>query len=137
MFKLIGEADSSHQVLTAAVQTICHFTRCAMGQVWLPAGKVLVCSPTWYCSGYGFEKLHAASEQVNYELGQGLPGLAWAKGQPLQLDDIRDSFRFDRAAAAQRAGPEALADFNGDGIDDLVVGVPGETGDQFAAALSA
>ena len=110
MFKLIGEADSSHQVLTAAVQTICHFTRCAMGQVWLPAGTVLVCSPTWYCSGYGFEKLHAASEQVNYELGQGLPGLAWAKGQPLQLDDIRDSFRFDRAAAAQRAGVrEALA----------------------------
>ena len=78
-----------------------------------------------------------ASEQVNYELGQGLPGLAWAKGQPLQLDDIRDSFRFDRAAAALQAGPEALADFNGDGIDDLVVGVPGETGDQFAAALSA
>ena len=104
MFKLIGEADSSHQVLTAAVQTICHFTRCAMGQVWLPAGEVLVCSPTWYCSGYGFEKLHVASEQVNYALGQGLPGLAWAKGQPLQLDDIRDSFRFDRAAAAQRAG---------------------------------
>ena len=27
MFKLIGEADSSHQVLTAAVQTICHFER--------------------------------------------------------------------------------------------------------------
>ena len=62
-----------------------------MGQVWLPAGGVLVCSPTWFCSGYGFEKLHAASEQVNYELGQGLPGLAWAKGPPMPLDDIRDS----------------------------------------------
>ena len=110
MFKLIGEADSSHQVLTAAVQTICHFTRCAMGQVWLPAGGVLVCSPTWYCSGYGFEKLHAASEQVNYELGQGLPGLAWAKGQPMAMDDIRDSGRFDRALPAQRAGVrEAMA----------------------------
>ena len=110
MFKLIGEADTSHQVLTAAVQTICHFTRCAMGQVWLPAGGVLVCSPTWHCSGYGFEKLHAASEQVRYELGQGLPGLAWAKGQPLQLDDIRDTGRFDRAVAAQRAGVrEAMA----------------------------
>jgi PAS domain S-box-containing protein len=110
MFKLIGEADSSHQVLTAAVQTICHFTRCAMGQVWLPAGGVLVCSPSWYCSGYGFEKLHAASEEVNYELGDGLPGLAWAKSQPLLLDDIRDSGRFDRAAAAQRAGVrEAMA----------------------------
>ena len=64
-------------MLTAAVQTICHFTRCAMGQVWLPAGDVLVCSPTWFCSGYGFEKLHAASEEVTYEPGQGLPGLAW------------------------------------------------------------
>src|SRR5918995_5758496 len=39
MFKLIGEADSSHQVLSAAVQTICHFTRCAMGQVWLPGRR--------------------------------------------------------------------------------------------------
>jgi hypothetical protein len=63
MFNLIGEADSSHQVLSAAVQTICHFTRCAMGQVWPPAGGVLVCSPTWYCSGYGFERLHAASDR--------------------------------------------------------------------------
>jgi hypothetical protein len=73
LFKLIGDADSSHQVLTAAVQTICHFTRCAMGQVWLPAGDVLVCSPTWFCSGYGFEKLHAAGEEVSYEPGQGIP----------------------------------------------------------------
>ena len=104
MFKLIGEADSSHQVLAAAVQTICHFTRCAMGQVWLPAGDVLVCSPSWYCNGYGFEKLHEASEAVTYELGEGLPGLAWAKGQPMALDDIRDSGRFDRALPAQRAG---------------------------------
>jgi two-component system, LuxR family, sensor kinase FixL len=110
MFKLIGEADSSHQVLTAAVQTICHFTRCAMGQVWLPAGGVLVCSPSWYCNGYGFEKLHAASEAVTYELGEGLPGLAWAKGQPMAMDDIRDSGRFDRAIPAQRAGVrEAMA----------------------------
>jgi PAS domain S-box-containing protein len=110
MFKLIGEADSSHQVLAAAVQTICHFTRCAMGQVWLPAGEVLVCSPSWYCNGYGFERLHAASEGINYRLGEGLPGLAWAKGQPLQLDDIRDAVRFDRAIAAQRAGVrEAMA----------------------------
>ena len=110
MFKLIGEADSSHQVLTAAVQTICHFTRCAMGQVWLPDGGVLVCSPSWFCSGYGFEKLHAASEAVNYELGEGLPGLAWAKRQPLLLEDIRDTGRFDRAIAAQRAGVrEAMA----------------------------
>ena len=29
-------------------------------------------------------------------------------------------------AADLQAGPAALADFNGDGIDDLVVGVPGE-----------
>jgi two-component system, LuxR family, sensor kinase FixL len=110
MFKLIGEAGSSHEVLVAAVQTICHFTRCGMGQVWLPAGEVLVCSPSWYTSGYGFEKLHAVSEEVTYELGRGLPGLAWAKRQPLLLEDLRDSNRFDRAVAAQRAGVrEAMA----------------------------
>jgi FG-GAP repeat len=30
------------------------------------------------------------------------------------------------AAAAVQAGPAVVADFNGDGIDDLAVGVPGE-----------
>jgi PAS domain S-box-containing protein len=110
MFKLIGEAEDSHAVMTAAVQTICHFTRCGMGQVWLPAGEVLVCSPSWYHSGYGFEKLHAASEQLDYQLGEGLPGLAWATGKPQLLGDVRDPERFDRAAQAQRAGVrEAMA----------------------------
>jgi PAS domain S-box-containing protein len=110
MFKLIGEAEDSHAVLTAAVQTICHFTRCGMGQVWLPAGEVLVCSPSWYHSGYGFEKLHAASEQLDYLQGEGLPGLAWATGKPQLLPDVRDPERFDRATQAQRAGVrEAMA----------------------------
>jgi two-component system, LuxR family, sensor kinase FixL len=110
MFKLIGEAEDSHAVLAAAVQTICHFTRCGMGQVWLPAGEVLVCSPSWYHSGYGFEKLHAASEQLDYARGEGLPGLAWATGQPQLLPNVRDPQRFDRATHAQRAGVrEALA----------------------------
>jgi PAS domain S-box-containing protein len=104
MFKLIGEAQDSHAVLAAAVQTICHFTRCAMGQAWLPAGQVLVCSPSWYHSGYGFEKLHAASEELQYERGAGLPGLVWASGQPQLLRDTRDPARFDRAVPAQRAG---------------------------------
>jgi PAS domain S-box-containing protein len=110
MFKLIGEAEDSHAVLTAAVQTICHFTRCGMGQVWLPAGEVLVCSPSWYHSGYGFEKLHAASEQLDYQRGEGLPGLAWATGKPQLLPDVRDPEQYDRAAQAQRAGVrEAMA----------------------------
>jgi PAS domain S-box-containing protein len=104
MFKLIGEAQDSHAVLAAAVQTICHFTRCAMGQAWLPAGRVLVCSPSWYHSGYGFERLHAASEELQYQRGAGLPGLVWASGQPQLLRDVRDPARFDRAVPAQRAG---------------------------------
>ena len=73
-----------------------------MGQVWLPAGGVLVCNPSRYTGGYGFEKLHAAREAVNYQLGEGLPGLAWAKRQPMALDDVCEPGRFDRAVAAQR-----------------------------------
>ena len=86
------------------------YRECGMGQVWLPAGEVLVCSPSWYHSGYGFEKLHAASEQLDYQSGEGLPGLAWATGKPQLLADVRDAERFDRAAQAQRAGVrEAMA----------------------------
>ena len=74
LLKIIGEAEDSEAVLAAAVQTICHFTRCAMGQVWLPAVDVLVASPAWYHSGYGFDQLRAASEHLRYERGAGLPG---------------------------------------------------------------
>src|SRR6266536_409887 len=110
MLRIIGEADDSDAMLAAAVQSICHFTRCGMGQVWVPAGGSLACSPAWYFSGYGFDRLRSASELLRYERGTGLPGLVWATGQPCLLRDVDDPERFDRASLAGRAGVrEAMA----------------------------
>jgi two-component system, LuxR family, sensor kinase FixL len=104
MLKVIGEAQDSDAMLAAAIQTICHFTRCAMGQVWLPSGQELACHPSWYAGWYGFDQLRGASEPKRYALGDGLPGLVWATGEPVLVRDAHDSDRFDRSAPAGRAG---------------------------------
>jgi two-component system, LuxR family, sensor kinase FixL len=109
LLRLIGEAEDSEAVLAAAVQTICHFTRCGMGQAWVPAGDTLICASAWYSSWYGFQRLRLASERVSYPRGAGLPGLAWATGQPQHLRDVAAD-EFDRAGMAVRAGVrEAMA----------------------------
>jgi len=110
MLKVIGEAEDSDAMLAAAIQTICHFTRCAMGQVWLPASGGLVCSPSWYAGWYGFDQLRAASEPRRYARGEGLPGLVWARGEPALVRDAQERERFDRALPAGKAGVrDALA----------------------------
>jgi PAS domain S-box-containing protein len=110
ILKTLGEAETSDDMLAAALETVCHFTRCSMGQVWLPDGDTLGCSPAWYSRGYGMEHLRSASQLLRYPRGSGLPGLVWASGQPCLLAEVEDPSRFDRAAAAGRAGVgEALA----------------------------
>ncbi len=104
LLKIIGEAEDSDAMLAAAVQTVCHFTRCAMGQTWVPLDDSLVCSPSWHVNGYGFDQLRSVSEGIRYERGAGLPGHVWRTGQPCLLREIHDPARFDRAVAAGRAG---------------------------------
>jgi PAS domain S-box-containing protein len=100
----LGEGDDGDAMLAAAVQTICQVTRCALGQAWVPDGGVLVCGGPSYASRYGFEALRSASERLGYQRGAGLPGLVWATGRPCLVEGADDPARFDRAAAARRAG---------------------------------
>jgi PAS domain S-box-containing protein len=110
ILRTLGEAETSQEMLAAGLETVCHFTRCSMGQVWLPDGDALACSPAWYSRGYGIEHLRSASQLLRYPRGSGLPGLVWASGQPCLLAEVDDPGRFDRAAAAGRAGiAEAMA----------------------------
>jgi len=110
ILQTLGEAETSEDMLAAGLETVCHFTRCSMGQVWLPDGDLLACSPAWYSRGYGLDHLRSASQLSRYGRGIGLPGLVWATGQPCLLPEVDDPARFDRAPAASRAGiSEALA----------------------------
>jgi PAS domain S-box-containing protein len=110
ILKTLGEAETSQDMLAAGLETICHFTRCSMAQLWVPVGEALVISPAWHFRGYGLDHLRSASQFLRYERGVGLPGLVWATAQPCLVTDVHEPARFDRAAAAARAGiSEALA----------------------------
>src|SRR6266545_2593383 len=88
ILKTLGEAETSDDMLAAGLETVCHFTRCSMGQVWLPDGDILACGSVWYSRGYGLDHLRSASQLSRYGRGIGLPGLVWSTGQPGRLERI-------------------------------------------------
>lgn len=54
---------------------------------------------------YGtLEHFENISKQVNMPKGQGIPGLAWATGMPVLMEDISKVNEFSRSADAQQAG---------------------------------
>jgi hypothetical protein len=54
---------------------------------------------------YGtLEHFENISRQFNMPKGEGLPGLAWATGMPVLMEDISKLTEFSRAADAQQAG---------------------------------
>jgi hypothetical protein len=73
-------------------------------EVWCndPAnGDTLHVMDGYYGTLKHFENI---SRQVNMPKGEGLPGLAWATGMPVLMEDISKLTEFSRAADAQQAG---------------------------------
>ncbi len=71
-------------------------------EVWQPqAGENLNVMAGYYGTLQHFEAL---SRQTSMAKGQGLAGLAWAKGMPIVIDDISEADTFIRASDAKQAG---------------------------------
>ncbi|MEQ1726722.1 MAG: GAF domain-containing protein [Sphingopyxis sp.] len=64
-------------------------------------GKTLHVMDGYYGTLKQFEII---SRQANMPKGEGLPGLAWATGMPVLMEDIGKLTEFSRAANAQQAG---------------------------------
>jgi PAS domain S-box-containing protein len=99
-----GRARDTEELLRAAVQVICHFTGCDLGQIWIPDGDVLVCSPLHYSHGYALEGVRRASQGATQRAGEGLPGAAWISDEAAVSERVDDDMASDRAAPLWRAG---------------------------------
>jgi hypothetical protein len=91
-FKLTGEADSSHEVLTAAVQTICHFTR-RHGPGVAARRQRPGLQPVLVLQRLRVREAARGQRLDRLPARRGPAGLAWAKRQPLLLEDIRQPGR--------------------------------------------
>jgi PAS domain S-box-containing protein len=88
----ITAASDFDQALEIALQTLCQATGWIYGEVWLPStdGRVLECSPIWYCNREGHppatiaavEQLRQAMTGITLQPGQGVAGRVWSQQQP-------------------------------------------------------
>ncbi|MBW4580560.1 MAG: EAL domain-containing protein [Tildeniella nuda ZEHNDER 1965/U140] len=95
------------RALSLALQQVCQSLNWVFAEAWVPntAKTQLEYSRAWYDSKDELQAFRAASENVVFACGEGLPGRVWLTKQPEWIPDIsRSSDRdFLRARLAQAA----------------------------------
>ncbi|HTK74171.1 MAG TPA: response regulator [Gemmataceae bacterium] len=76
------------------------------GSMWRvdPRDGVLRCQETWHVPSARLDDFASLCRQTSFTPGLGLPGRAWADGQPAWIPDVVRDQNFPRGPAADRAG---------------------------------
>jgi PAS domain-containing protein len=105
----VGEADDVASALDVVLRGVCEATGWTLGQVWLPdaRGIALECGSAYYSRAHGLDAFRRASEGLVLLPGTGLPGRAWATGEPVPSCDVMDDSHVVRADVARQVGLKA------------------------------
>jgi signal transduction histidine kinase len=105
----LSETDDVAAALDVVLRGVCEQTGWIVGQAWLvsPDGTSLTCCPAWYSAAAGVEPFRAASQQVRFAPGEGLPGRAWATRQPAWSRDISLDSLLPRGPIGREVGLKA------------------------------
>ena len=85
---------------------LCHALGWEMAALWQldETSARMRCVDTWVTPSLAGIPLEEASRQGQYALGEGLPGLVWASGQPRWVPDLRRASGLPRAPIAAASG---------------------------------
>ncbi len=100
----ITEAASLDDALLLAVRRLCEVTGAAIGQAWVSFGMELECSSAWHAPFEGMRRFREASESINFQANECLPGQVWATRRPVWMEDVTAEAGFRRTEAARKAG---------------------------------
>ncbi|MDP9379618.1 MAG: PAS domain S-box protein [Chloroflexota bacterium] len=83
------------------------------GALWVPDrdGDVLRCIQTWHLPSFELPQFEAISRHISFTPSEGLPGRAWASGEPVWITDVRKDPNFPRMASADSDGLRAALAF--------------------------
>jgi len=92
--------DAAPKILEA----ICEALGWEYGALWRidRDADVLLCVDTWRSSSTEFPEFDAASRQITFSRGVGLPGRVWSTGQPTWIPDVVLDSNFPRGVIAAR-----------------------------------
>jgi len=95
-------SDATPRILRA----ICQSLGWAHGALWEVAGDAdaLTCVETWHEPNLTLAKFDAASREMRFTPGVGLPGRVWKSGRPAWIPDVVKDGNFPRAKIADAEG---------------------------------
>lgn len=95
------------------LRVLCEFTHFDLGQLWhknLRLGE-LVCVQSWHVPAVDLPKFIAASRDLRFKKGEGLPGRVWAAGTPVWIADAMKDPNFFNTRMALEEGLRAAFAF--------------------------
>ena len=100
----LAEVETAAEAAPEVLRAACAAGGWAAGELWQPDpdGTVLRLAGGW--SEPGFAGFVAASRDVTFAPGAGLPGWVWAAAEPVHVPDLAADPTFTRCAAARAAG---------------------------------
>ena len=104
--RVLTDAVSLSEATPKIIKTACEKMDWDAGAIWEAdyAARTLVCLDFWCAPEAGLGSFEAASRKQAIAMGAGLPGLAWAGGEPAWIADVTAHRDGTRNAAAGKAG---------------------------------
>jgi PAS domain S-box-containing protein len=104
--RVLTEVVSLSEATPKIIKTACEKMDWDVGALWEAdyASRTLVCLDFWSAPEMGLDAFETASRKQPIAMGAGLPGLAWASGEPAWIADVSVHRDGTRNAAAGKAG---------------------------------
>jgi len=103
---LLSGADSVTAAMPSILEALCRHLDWDLAELWTPDedGDRLVVSGGWRRDRGPRTAFELKASEVSFEMGDGLPGLAWAQRSPVWSPDISADHALPRRAEAELAG---------------------------------
>ena len=110
---VLAKASGLNAAISAILQPVCETLGWDEGLLWVvdESAQRLRCHSMWMISGSASEHFGAASRELTFLRGVGLPGRVWADAKPMWVSDVTREQNFPRAALAEQAGFHTAATF--------------------------
>ncbi len=104
--RVLAESATLEEAGPKILQAICENLEWELGVFWKvdKPGNVLRCLDLWRAPSLQADEFIAATWQLTFPLGTGLPGRVWANGEPMWIPDVMSDGNYPRMDVAGKAG---------------------------------
>ena len=111
--RILAESPALKEAAPKIVQVLCEKAGWEVGAIWNvdePANQ-LACVEVWHPPGIKVPEFEAATRQMRFARGIGLPGRVWSSGKPAWIADVTRDSNFPRAPVATKEDLHAAFGF--------------------------